>query len=615
MPYAPGDTLLDQYKIEALIGQGSFGDVYRVTHQTLRVHRAIKVLRRDAPGIGSTIYQNTQQRFQLEAQLGARLHIPTPNPHLLQVQNFIIREDLLVLEMEYAAGGSLSERIQKLRESNTPFALGAALQIAAEIAAGLAALHKLDIVHRDLKPANILFDEHGHARLADLGLAQMPGGPSRRSQLSDAPAHPGTPEYMSPEQENTTKYLASSSDIYSLGVTLFEMLSGRIYHNLRPGTPPSKFRADLPQEVDDLLAKMLAENPKERLWDGEETAVLLNETLASLKAGNSAELARKEAEEQAKKKTEAEALERARLAQEAERKAQAELEELARIDAQKKAEAQAREQARIQEEAKRKAEELAQEAERKRRELIIELAPGVTMEFVRVPAGEFLMGSDRTKDKEASNDETPQHKVMLNEYLIGKTPVTNKQYQAFVQATGHKQPEHWKNGGIPNSKQEHPVVQVSWQDGVAFCAWASKVSGQEVRLPSEAEWEKAARGEDGRIYPWGDQSPDKNHCNYVGNFFSIFPGGTTPVGKYSPIGDSSYGCVDMAGNVWEWVNDWYDKKYYQASPGSNPSGPASGTYRVMRGGSWDSLGIDLRVSYRYWGSPVYWNYLGFRCAR
>jgi serine/threonine-protein kinase len=621
MPYTPGDTLLDKYKIEALIGQGAFGDVYRVTHIALRSPRAIKLLRRDASGTGSTLYKDTQQRFQLEAQLGARLQ----TPHLLQVHDLTLGEDLLILEMEYASGGNLSERLLRQQASQTPFALSEALQIAEEIALGLSALHAIDIVHRDLKPANILFDEHGHARLADLGLAQMPHGPSNRSQLSEAQPHPGTPGYMSPEQRQSTDILTSPSDIYALGLVLFEILTGRNYTFLKPGTRAQTLRGEIPPQLDELLAKMLSKTPEERPWDGMEASELLKNARVALQDQPPETTEDREITELKARAASAEkalAIEKA-LILETERKAE-QARQLAEQKARLKAEAEAVEkelaaQKALREEIERKAEQvrqqaaekarLEQEAERKRRELFLELAPGVTMEFVRVPAGEFLMGSDKQKDKQAQVYELPQHKVMLNEYLIGKAPVTNQQFEAFAQATGYKKPAYWQGGEIPQGKQDHPVVSINWNDALAFCAWVSKSCGQKVRLPTEAEWEKAARGTDARIYPWGDQSPDANRCNYYGTVRD-----TTPVGKYSPQGDSPYGCVDMPGNVWEWVNDWYGP--YSSASASNPTGPASGDGRVLRGGSWSDIDSNLRVSYRVRFTPDYRNYnYGFRCSR
>ena len=166
-------------------------------------------------------------------------------------------------------------------------------------------------------------------------------------------------------------------------------------------------------------------------------------------------------------------------------------------------------------------------------------------EMVLIPASEFLMGSDPGRDKHADDEEQPQHTLYLPDYYMARTPVTNAQYVAFVQATYRDPPEDWKHGRPPEGKEDHPVGYISWYDAVAYCNWLSQVTGKPYRLPSEAEWEKAARGTDGRIYPWGDEPSDEKRCNFGCNV-----GGTTPVGRYSPQGDSPYGCTDMAGNVW-----------------------------------------------------------------
>jgi len=251
-------------------------------------------------------------------------------------------------------------------------------------------------------------------------------------------------------------------------------------------------------------------------------------------------------------------------------------------------------------EARQQQQQADQEVER-RRKPVIELAPGIGMAFVLVPAGPFSMGSDK------NSNERPVHEVSLDAYYIGKYPVTKAQFAAFVAATKYD-----CNGNAIadlKAKANHPVTHVSWNDAVAFCTWAAKSTGYAIRLPTEAEWEKAARGTDRREYPWGNDSPDDSRCR-----FSKMFGGTTPVGQFSPRGDSPYGAADMAGNVFEWCADWLDSNYYRTSPSTNPTGPNSGRNRVVRGGSWYLYTYVVRAAYRYNYSPGP-GHVGFRVAR
>jgi eukaryotic-like serine/threonine-protein kinase len=205
MPFQPGQTILNsKYRIEERVGLGAFAQVYRAMHLALNAERAINVLYRGTPGLGDSEYEEFQLRFQLEAQLGNRLD----HPNLIRVYDFEQEADAFLLVMEYARGGSLEQRYQAIRKTGQPFPIDEVIRIGIDIARGLGALHGLDTVHRDLKPSNILFDEKGRAKVADLGLAQIPGGPTRRSLLGDiAQPHPGTPGYMSPEQERSGQLL------------------------------------------------------------------------------------------------------------------------------------------------------------------------------------------------------------------------------------------------------------------------------------------------------------------------------------------------------------------------------------------------------------------------
>ncbi len=220
--------------------------------------------------------------------------------------------------------------------------------------------------------------------------------------------------------------------------------------------------------------------------------------------------------------------------------------------------------------------------------------------FVYVPAGEFEMGSDN-----GGSDEQPVHTVYLDSYWIMQTEVTNAEYAKCVDAEVCRKPnnDRWND----NSYSNHPVTNVSWHDAVAYADWLSGETGQTMRLPTEAEWEKAARGADGRTYPWGGASPDSSLLNYNRN-----EGGTTPVGSY-PNGASPYGALDMAGNVWEWTADWYASDYYANSPDRNPQGPGSGGSRVLRGGAWYNLDYLVRCAVRNLSLPFNGlNRVGFR---
>ena len=241
-----------------------------------------------------------------------------------------------------------------------------------------------------------------------------------------------------------------------------------------------------------------------------------------------------------------------------------------------------------------------------------QISPIDNMVMVYVPAGEFEIGASADQGYElcqqARSDcqrwwyenEEPVHPVYLDAYWIDKYEITNAQYALCVQAGECAQPSgsYYSNSNY----EDHPVVFVSWYDADDYCGWASK------RLPTEAEWEKAARGEDGRIYPWGEG---------INSSLAIYEGyksGTTPVGSYLG-GASPYGALDMAGNVLEWVADWYDEDYYGISPLENPQGPSSGDYRVLRGGAWSSDVWNLRSAYRLWYNPDNWyDNIGFRCV-
>jgi formylglycine-generating enzyme len=233
--------------------------------------------------------------------------------------------------------------------------------------------------------------------------------------------------------------------------------------------------------------------------------------------------------------------------------------------------------------------------------------------MILVPAGLFPMGVPKG-DRDGGRDEYPRHEVVLDHYYIDKYEVTHGRYAEFVKATGHRTPENPKypkrtlwSDHLSDSLSERPVINVDWQDSEAYCRWAGK------RLPTEAEWEKAARGTEDRRFPWGNVEPTDKHLN----FNQKWKGEKTlmPVGSYE-AGKSPFGAYDMAGNVWEWVADWYDPLYYEKSPGTNPKGPDTGTYKVLRSSGWSVETPLVRLFTRVKSDPKNRNdSTGFRCAK
>lgn len=221
--------------------------------------------------------------------------------------------------------------------------------------------------------------------------------------------------------------------------------------------------------------------------------------------------------------------------------------------------------------------------------------------WVEIPGGIFWMGAQKDKpdgpgyDLEAHKDESPVRRVTVSPFRLSRHPVTNGEYGVFVKETQKEPPEHWKGGRIPEGKDEHPVVHVSWKDAAAFCEWLSRrisKGGEErlVRLPTEAEWEYAARGQQGRKYPWGNAEPSERLANFHMNV-----GDTTPVGSY-PEGATPEGVQDLAGDVWEWCGDWSGA--YPPEDEVDPTAPPSSASRVLRGGSFLDNPWGLRAAYR-----------------
>ncbi len=229
------------------------------------------------------------------------------------------------------------------------------------------------------------------------------------------------------------------------------------------------------------------------------------------------------------------------------------------------------------------------------------------VEMMTIPAGTFIRGS---APGEGRLDEQPKRKIYVDTFAIDKYEVSNVRYQAFVDETLHKPPFNVYGEGPLSSEEgisDLPVVQVTWHDAVDYCFWAGK------RLPTEAEWEKAARGDQTHLYPWGNEPPTPKRAQ-----FDVEWDGKNTMKKVDslPKGQSASGVFQLAGNVREWTQDWYDPEYYSNSPDKNPQGPQTGILKVIRGGSWRSFDSDLRVTSRGKGGFALKTHgIGFRCAR
>lgn len=592
----PGQAL-GRYLLEKELPGGGMADVFLARDPNFDRTVVVKVIKREYSG-----NPDFRVRFNREARVIAGLE----HEAIVPVYDFGEHDGQPFIVMRLLTGGSLAGKL-----ADGPLALDAAAAVVARVAAALDVAHNRGVIHRDLKPGNILFDDHGSAFLSDFGIAKT----ATATLDLTGTAIVGTPAYMSPEQARAIQELDRRSDVYSLGVVVYEMLAGALpyqamdpvglllAHANEPVPSLAARRPGLPAGCDDLIRRAMAKNPDDRYA----TAGDLARELSALAAGPAPTPPHSSAGSALRRdpvKNTISKSSRGRLALGAAAGlillllAAAALTGLPRLFV-----------------APPTATLLPASPTAATPSLpagATRAAPVDDMAQVFVPAGSFYMGSGEA-DSQASADERPMHLVDLDSFWMDKTDVTNALYARCVQAGACTAPASASSAtrrayyGSPQYAS-YPVVNVTWNDAAAYCAWAGR------RLPTEAEWEKAARGPsaspaEARLYPWGINAPDASLLN-----FDHPQGDTTPVGQY-PLGASPYGALDMAGNVWQWVNDWYASDYYAASPARNPAGPAASQYRVMRGGSFDFAAVSMRLANRERDVPAHYEVsLGFRCA-
>jgi len=588
MTLQTGQMLNNRYRIDRLLGQGGFGAVYLAWDHNLDEAVAIKESLEADPA--------AERQFRSEARLLFKLrHSNLPRVH----DCFAIPGQGLYLSMDYIEGESLAERLER---AGGPLPVPQALAWIGQICEALDYLHRQapPVIHRDIKPANIIIAADGSPYLVDFGISKL-FDPNRRTTVG---ARALTPGYSPPEQYGVAPTDARS-DIFALGSTLYHLLTGQAPPAAmdvtagvaRPPAPPHVLNPGVPEPVSLAVMQAIRLNRDER-WSSARDFKLALLALSPAVFVQPAQPARQSAPLGAPPTQVIEALHAP--------------------DSPTLPAAPARPKRRWP-------------ARRLRWRGVALLAllglvvicllssifnwgadegdtwtrPQDGMQMVFIPAGDFLMGSAGSDG--AQPDELPQHTVSLEAYWIAQTEVTNAMFRRFVTDTGYE----W--GGAFTGADDQPVVSVSWEEAVAYCEWAG------VHLPSEAQWEKAARGPDGRLYPWGDQPASCEYAVMDGGQGDGQGGcgkdGPWPGGS-RPDGASPYGILDMSGNVWEWVADWYSEAYYRHSPSADPGGPELGEYRVVRGGSWNNTARHLHAAYRERDNPgVRFANYGFRCAR
>ncbi len=563
-----GTTLNNRYHLEEELGQGGMGVVYRARDIALNRVVALKVL---PPAMARD--EQFVERFKSEILNAARLD----HPHIAQVYDVGEHAGSRYYVMQLVEGEDLHHAIVRRGR----FSLRETCVIIRQLAEALDYAHAQGIVHRDIKPENILLDRQGHPFLVDFGIALAAGALRLTSGMI------GTPEYMSPEQAKGEE-VDGRSDQYMLAIVAYEMLTG---------TTP--FRSSLSQPWT-VVNRQISEAPP----DPRTLVPLARKTAEAILKGLSKTIVQR----YASCTQFADAMDvHARGMQSVSARIKISLIALSVVILTvvsmfflHQHRVHHRETLLSRYHIPSSSAPVGTPvndvpAPVVKSDAIVKTNPLDNAELIYIPAGDFIMGNN---DHE---DEKPQRLVYEDAFYIYKTAVTVAQYSKFCQATGRALPKAPFWGWIDT----HPIVNVTWDDAVAYAVWAG------MSLPTEAQWEKATRGTDGRIFPWGNEWEAKK-CVCSENS----GGQTAPVGSKSE-GASPYGVLDMEGNVREWCTDWYASDYYQQAPSRNLIGPATGSARVLRGGSWDINGIEnnYRAALRGSAPPDHSAPdIGFRCV-
>jgi formylglycine-generating enzyme required for sulfatase activity/predicted Ser/Thr protein kinase len=637
-------TRLGKYVILAKLGKGGKGVVFKVMDTLEEREKAVKMV---PPRIADSpvAFKELKREINTAACI---IH-----PHVVKVLGLEEVDGQFFIVMEYIEGQSLEQILAGCREGK--LAESQVIAIMKKLALGLLETHKKNVIHRDIKPSNVMLTPDGQVKILDFGISYQVT--TSMTELVGEHHRTGTWPYMAPEQLSTIYGRENKQvDIWGFGVTMYQLLTGKFpfinKDQIKDRNEKPYELAGVSRKVRNLVMKCLEKDRKNRFQNMEEV----------LKALNAVTMAKVKETAKAKEKGKVKKAPRLKWMLMAAAvivlvvlsvflfnrlmpgdKPPGKKQEQVKTDGDKpsvkkqeqvttdgdKPTGKKPEQAKTDVPVEKPGqndntidylkdstvEEIAKKVyqnEKGFREA--DLGDGIIM--VYIPAGTFTMGSN-----DYDNDEKSPHEVLLDGYWLGKTEVTVGQYKAFISDSGHAPLSSSISKYSPGDN--HPVVYVSWEDAVAYCKWLSNKKGLSFTLPTEAQWEKAARGTDQRKYPWGNHDPyyqGKWYANYKAHDSWEKRGEdgfeyTSPVGSY-PQGASPYGMLDMAGNVWEWCRDWYESDYYKNSPRKNPTGPDGGASRVLRGVGWGCNAVDLRCSSRAYGRPSFrGGNVGFRLCQ
>ena len=599
------------YEILSELGRGGMGVVYRARQVELNRVVALKMLR---TGTHATFEE--QSRFRTEAESVARLQ----HPNIVQIFEVGDRNGQLFFSMEYVARGNLSQKF-----ADNPLFTRAAAELLRTLAMAVEHAHQHNIIHRDLKPANVLLTEDGTPKIGDFGLAKRLEEESAHTRTGDVM---GTPSYMAPEQAVGSRDIGPATDVYALGAILYEMLTGQAPFKGKNAwetvsqviadspLPPSRLRPSVPGDLDTICLKCLEKTPTHRYASARELADeldrwLTHKPIVARRVGAGGRALRWTRRHPS----------------------------LAGLISVLLTVSVGLAVAGWQGLLNSKATPMPDNGD--------QFINSLGMSFANIPDGQFEMGMHQLGEA-AEDDQLPLHTVQIRSFYMGVHEVTVKQFRAFVKAkrptmdagTGFESktgkmaraPDFdWQNPGWKQN-DNLPVVNVSWENAVAFCDWLSLLENRTYRLPTEAEWEYACRAGSTTVFFCGNEEDslqdyanvadaslrsllqehfeETDYFDYTKPWNDGFPF-TAPVGQFKP---NAFGLYDMHGNVQEWCSDWYGADSYAHSPSENPRGPESGSHRVKRGGDWVDYASICRSSFRRSEVPPgsRCHFLGFR---